>query len=230
MEQEAQQYYMVIDEQQAGPFTFEEIVMNPRLTPETLVWKPGYDNWIAAKNMPELAAAFMNANRAQSGQNVPPEFHNRQDGFNNFQGYGNGQDNRFANNPQYNPNHSYNNQNRYADHQHSQYNRYDPYHNQNRGYQRVHTNWLPWAIVATVLGFFTSCIGIIFGIIGIVQANKANNFYAQGFDQEGDSANSNARTMTIIGFVFAGIGIVASIFFGSIFSSILSSYGDYNWY
>ena len=84
----------------------------------------------------------------------------------------------------------------------------------------MRTNWLPWAIVATVAGFFTSCIGAIFGIIGIVQANKANSFYAQGFDAEGDAANSNAKTMTIIGLIFAGIGILALFWFGNIFNGL----------
>lgn len=75
----------------------------------------------------------------------------------------------------------------------------------------VHTNWLPWAIVATVLGFCTSCIGAVLGIIGIVYANKANNLYSYGNRQHGDSANKTARICTIIGLVLAGIGIVSSI-------------------
>lgn len=70
-----------------------------------------------------------------------------------------------------------------------------------------HTNWLPWAVTATVLGFLCSCIGMIFGIVGIVQANKANRYYAEGIQMAGDSANSTARTMTIIAFVIAAIGL-----------------------
>lgn len=72
-----------------------------------------------------------------------------------------------------------------------------------------HTNWMAWAITGTVLGLLTTCIGAIFGIIGIVQASKANDAYARGDAQQGSSANSTAKTMTIISLIFAGVGILA---------------------
>ena len=235
MTQDPQQiYYMVIDEQQAGPFTLDEITLHPKLTPETLVWKPGYDNWMAAKNFPELVVAFT-PQRPPQDFNTPPEYRNPQETesnpytehnnqnphINQNPGYGeNPGNNRFANNPQYQSNHSYNNG--YQEHRYHE-NRNSYYHN--NGFQSgMRTNWLPWAIVATIIGFFTSCIGAIFGIIGIVQANKANNFYAQGYDREGDSANSNARIMTIIGLIFAGIGILILFFFGNFFSNLSNFY------
>ncbi len=78
----------------------------------------------------------------------------------------------------------------------------DPYRDDSRYGEPVpHTNWLPWAVVATVAAFLLSCIGMIFGIIGIVQANKANTAYQRGDFSIGDSANSTARLMTIIAFV-----------------------------
>jgi len=72
-------------------------------------------------------------------------------------------------------------------------------------------NWLPWAIVATVCGFLFSCIGAIFGIIGIVNANKASNLYAHGLQQAGDDANTTAKTMTIIGLIIAAVGLATNI-------------------
>ena len=88
----------------------------------------------------------------------------------------------------------------------------DPYRDDSRyGAPVPHTNWLPWAVVATVAAFLLSCIGMIFGIIGIVQANKANTAYQRGDFSIGDSANSTARLMTIIAFVFAAIGLFGSI-------------------
>ena len=88
----------------------------------------------------------------------------------------------------------------------------DPYRDDSRYGEPVpHTNWLPWAVVATVVAFMLSCIGMIFGIIGIVQANKANTAYQHGDFTTGDSANSTARIMTIIAFVFAAIGLFGSI-------------------
>jgi hypothetical protein len=76
----------------------------------------------------------------------------------------------------------------------------------------VHTNWLPWAIVATIAGFLCSCIGAVFGIIGIVNANKANTFYAQGDEASGNQANNTAKIMTIISLVVAGVGLIGSIY------------------
>ena len=194
------QYYMVVDEKSTGPFTLAEIILHPKLTPQTLVWKPGIENWVAAESLPELAPTFARQKQQEQYQTPPEYTPPRPEG-----------QNQFADNPQYQQGHSYHNRNRY-------YERYDNYRNGYRGNMR--TNWLPWAIVATVVGFFTSCIGAIFGIIAIVQANKANTMYAQGFDREGDAANSNARIMTIIGLIFAAIGIIAALWFGSIFTSL----------
>lgn len=84
------------------------------------------------------------------------------------------------------------------------------------------TNWLPWAIVGTVIGL-GSCLGMIFGIIGIVQANKANNLYASGYDREAEMANSNAKTMTIISLVIGGLAILGAISSIPAYLGILSS-------
>lgn len=71
-----------------------------------------------------------------------------------------------------------------------------------------HTNWMPWAIVATVVGVLFNCIGFIFGIIGITNASKANRFYDIGDKARGDQANSTARTMTIIALALCALSIV----------------------
>lgn len=92
--------------------------------------------------------------------------------------------------------------------QQGQYGQYGPQNNS--GY---HFNWLPWAIVATIAGGLFSCIGLIFGILGIINANKANAAYAAGDVYSGDSANSTAQTMTIIGLVIAGIGLILTCSF-----------------
>lgn len=89
---------------------------------------------------------------------------------------------------------------------------YGQQYQQNHGYNNApHTNWMPWAIVATVLNVACSCIGLVFGIIGIVQANKANSFYAMGMIQDAESANSTAKTMTIISYCLAGLGVITGI-------------------
>ncbi|MCH5229933.1 MAG: DUF4339 domain-containing protein [Muribaculaceae bacterium] len=217
-----QQYYMVVDEKSTGPYTLDEVTLHPSLTPETLVWKPGLDNWVAAKTLPELIPAF--SPKESPFEAVPPEYTGPQANPNpnpdpdpyESRPHGHPYEDQhkhshpFGDNPQYQEGHTYHNQDRF-------YDRYDRYRN---GYRPgMRTNWLPWAIVATIVGFFASCIGAIFGIIGIVQANKANRLYMMGYDREGDAANSNARLMTIIGLIFAGIGIIIAWSFGSFFGN-----------
>lgn len=76
---------------------------------------------------------------------------------------------------------------------------------------RVNTNWKTLAIVALVCGFLFSCIGGIVGIFAVIQGSKAEN--AQRYGNEIEAANcwSNCKTLTIISFVLAGIGILANI-------------------
>ena len=111
-----------------------------------------------------------------------------------------------------------------------QYRQYAPGQGNNKGYgqQRIRitnrTNWMPWAIVGTVLGL-CSCLGLVFGIIGIVNASKANNLYAAGDDYLGDAANSTAKTMTIISLVIGGLNLIGSfiyllIYGAAIFASV----------
>lgn len=84
----------------------------------------------------------------------------------------------------------------------------------NPQYQNTpHKDWLPWAIVSTVLGFFCSCLASIFGIIAIIKANSANRLYREGKYQQAKSENSSAKTMTIIGFANAIIGIIVKIIY-----------------
>ena len=77
-------------------------------------------------------------------------------------------------------------------------------------YTSHHTDWMPWAITSTVLGFLCSCIGCIFGIIAIIKANDANNHYRQGYFEMAEKENSTARTMTIIAFATTALGIIGS--------------------
>ena len=60
--------------------------------------------------------------------------------------------------------------------------------------------------MATILAFVFSCIGCIFGIVGIIKASNANDLYRDGFYEMGDQANNLAKIMTIIAFALAGIG------------------------
>lgn len=195
-------WFAMIGDRRRGPATVTELIA-AGVEPDTPVWHPGMGDWANASTQREFNERF--------SANTPPNFiHGTQYGRQrpNFgQNPQYGQQPNFSQNLQYGQQHPNFGQNRY----------YNPgsngFGNQNHfSNQPVRTNWLPWAIGATIVGFLFSCIGAIFGIIGIVQANKANSMYTSGFDAEGDQANNTAKTMTIIAYVLAGIGLVATGF------------------
>lgn len=198
-----EQYFIIVDGQQKGPYP-REVLRMQGMTPDTYVWREGMDGWAQASSMPELTALFAEEqesifpNSEQQPQQQPQQpGYGQQPNYGPQQGYGPQQ-------PQYGQQ-PYYGQQYYGQQQYG-----NPYQ-QNMGGVRPHTNWLPWAIVSTVLNCIFSCIGIIFSIIGIVQANKANNLYQMGNNVEADAANSNAKVMTIISFVFAGLGVLVLI-------------------
>lgn len=54
--------YLVVDGTQAGPFSNDELVrliQNDMLKKDTLVWKEGLPNWVAASNVPEINKLFV---------------------------------------------------------------------------------------------------------------------------------------------------------------------------
>lgn len=75
----------------------------------------------------------------------------------------------------------------------------------------VSTNWKTLAIIALVCGFLFSCIGGIVGIFAVMQGSKAENAQRYGNDIEAANCWSNCKTLTIISFVLAGIGILANV-------------------
>lgn len=154
------------------------------VAPSTLVWCQGMTAWEQAVNIPELSDIFFNPG---------PQAPNHQQS--QYGQYGQPQPGPYQQPNQYGP-------------AYGQYQQPGQYGQQNNsGY---HFNWLPWAIVATIAGGLFSCVGLIFGILGIINANKANAAYAAGDVYGGDSANSTAQTMTIIGLVIAGIGLIVT--------------------
>lgn len=185
------QYYIIVDGRQAGPYSREELKVSG-LTPDSAVWREGLENWVKASTLPELNDLLYQGTSGYGCQQPPQGSFSQQPGYGPQQGYG---------------------QQGYGQQGYgSQYSSGRPDSFRSNGLPVAHTNWLPWAIVATVLGAMTNCIGLILGIIGIVNANKANRFYEMGDSINGDSANSTARTMTIIALVLAGIGIIFSVY------------------
>lgn len=75
----------------------------------------------------------------------------------------------------------------------------------------VSTNWKTLAIVALVCGFLFSCIGGIVGIFAVIQGSKAEEAQRYGNDIQAATCWSNCKTLTIISFVLAGIGLIANV-------------------
>lgn len=195
---ENSRWFAMINGNQVGPYTIETLI-SMGLKPSTPVWRNGMADWMEASTQPEIMRHFTS---------TPPP-------------HGFEQPRRdFADNPQYGSNNGfggYRQQGGYTNYGYNSYQNRQPGNGYNNGMPRnnLHTNWLPWAIVATIVSLLFSCIGMIFGIIAIVNANKANDYYAAGFDDMGDQTNNTAKIMTIIAYVLAGIGLAFSGFFFS---------------
>ncbi len=253
----ATEYYLIINEAQKGPFTFEELSAQG-LRADMLVWRAGLPDWIKAAELPELFELVKTTNASnqnfganpQYGQQKQPNYgqnpqYGQQPNYGQNPQYGQQQPNygqnpqygqqqpNYGQNPQYGqqqPNYGqnpqYGQQPNYGQNpQYGQQPNYgqNPQHGQkpNNYPQPVRQYWQVSAIVATIVGFFFSCIGGIFGVIAIIQSNKANSFYRMGYDQQGDQANNTAKTMTIIGLVLGGIGLLGNFYLfsnGGLFS------------
>ena len=195
------QYYIISNGVQLGPYTKEELGLQ-NLTPSTPVWREGLSEWVEASTLPELAEVLQSAS-------VNPSYENPQKGqypdFNNTPNpqppYG--QPQQPYGQPTYGqPQQPYGQPGQ------------QPYGQPPYGYNPFpvpHTNWMPWAIITTIISGCTTCVGLILGIISIVYASKANSLYASGLQAEGDAANSTARTLTIINIVLLIIGIIGNI-------------------
>lgn len=195
-------YYLIINEQQRGPFAKEDLLAQG-LTPSTMVWREGMADWAPATEVTELQELFYQqpaqpqsrqTQCAQPGQPPQQPYQQPQQGYQQ---------------PYQQPQQGY--QQPYQQpYQQQGYQQQPPQQPQYPQYQAQPTNWLPWAIVATVLGL-CSCIGLVLGIIAITRANSANKFYQIGDTVSGNAANSSARTLTIIALAFDGIGLLVNI-------------------
>lgn len=218
------EYYMVIGGNRVGPMSKEDM-MSRGLRPETLIWCAGMPEWRPASTVPEIAALFGAPEESAFGtyaEVVPPTSPSGQSsGRQYFAMLGSTRIGpmsaamlaRSGVTPQ-TPVWC----NGMAD--------WAPASTQPEVMEAInaarmggmavpapapaHYNWLTWAIIGTVAGGLFSCIGLIFGILGIVNANKANTAYMQGDDLNGDRFNSTARIMTIISLVLAGVGVLGT--------------------
>lgn len=51
-------WYILINEQKEGPYSLLDLRRDERITPDTLVWKEGFKNWVPIRTVPELKVIF----------------------------------------------------------------------------------------------------------------------------------------------------------------------------
>ena len=206
----ATMYFIISEGQQAGPFPKEHLKARG-VEKDTYVWREGLEGWVPASELPELQDIFEETiiqavPQQPYGQPEQPYGQPQQPYGQPQQPYGQPQQ------PYGQPQQPYGQPQQPYGQPQPPYGQPQPY-----GNPIPHTNWMPWAIVGTIVGALFSCIGMIFGIIGIVKANNANKAYAVGDETGGDMNNSSAKTMTIIALVLAGIGLIVNlVWFGSL--------------
>ena len=68
-------FYILIDGKQTGPYNSKGVstlVQHNVLTPNVLIWKAGLEQWIPAKNDPQINALINSVNVPAVNANVPP--------------------------------------------------------------------------------------------------------------------------------------------------------------
>ena len=56
------EWYILIDGKKEGPFSINQLKKDTKVTPDTLVWKNGFKEWLAIRQVPELADLFKDEN------------------------------------------------------------------------------------------------------------------------------------------------------------------------
>ncbi|WP_068467909.1 DUF4339 domain-containing protein [Candidatus Protochlamydia phocaeensis] len=54
----SREWYILIQNERAGPYSIQELKIDERITPDTLVWKEGWKDWLAMRFVPELKEVF----------------------------------------------------------------------------------------------------------------------------------------------------------------------------
>lgn len=187
-------FYIAVNGNQAGPFSFDQLA-SQNITPDTLVWFAGQPDWARASTIPQLQSLFSRPAQPyqQSGQGYQQQPYQQ---------------------PYQQPAQPVYGQQQYGQPIYQQQN--------NAGMSAPRTNWMTWAIVATVAGvLFGGCLALIFGIIAINKASAANKAYAMGDVMTGDANNSSAKTWTIVSLCLDALGLLILIFYGgAIFAAL----------
>lgn len=58
VEVNTKEWFAIFDDQQQGPYSLLDLKRDKRFTPDTLVWKKGFQEWILARFVPEMKDLF----------------------------------------------------------------------------------------------------------------------------------------------------------------------------
>ncbi len=63
-------WYIKINGQKEGPFSIKDLQQDPRITPDTWVWKEGFAEWKTVRQVPELVEALFYEDRASRPKQI----------------------------------------------------------------------------------------------------------------------------------------------------------------
>ena len=52
------EWYILVHRHQEGPYSLADLKKDSRMTPDTLVWKKGFQEWVPARFVPEIQQIF----------------------------------------------------------------------------------------------------------------------------------------------------------------------------
>jgi hypothetical protein len=64
------EWYILIAEKQEGPYSIADLRKDSRITPDTLVWKEGFDKWIPLREVAELRRLFEGLEEEQKSRDA----------------------------------------------------------------------------------------------------------------------------------------------------------------
>lgn len=63
-------WYILIGRNQEGPYSYNDLKRDRRLTPDTLVWKEGFTEWKPIREIPELKNLFLDNEEEDEDQKI----------------------------------------------------------------------------------------------------------------------------------------------------------------
>lgn len=65
------EWFILIDSKKEGPYSVADLRSDRRVTPDTLVWKPGFEDWVPMRKVLELKKVFED-NESEQDQGTKP--------------------------------------------------------------------------------------------------------------------------------------------------------------